>query len=67
MPAYLLASYVGYTRIEARKHDIYDVIGGATIAVISAYIFVKPFKNKQLSFNLTKSGNLYCFGINYRY
>jgi membrane-associated phospholipid phosphatase len=41
IPAYLLASYVGYSRIEGvdRKHDIWDVMGGAALGTLSSYIF----------------------------
>jgi membrane-associated phospholipid phosphatase len=43
IPSYLVASYVGYTRIKANKHDIYDVLGGATIGIGSSYLFRKTF------------------------
>lgn len=48
VPAYAAASYVGYTRVRARKHDIYDVVAGAAIGVGSVYLFTKPFKNEKL-------------------
>jgi membrane-associated phospholipid phosphatase len=46
VPSYLIASYVGYTRIKANKHDIYDVVGGATIGIASSYLFRNSFKDK---------------------
>ena len=49
IPSYLLASYVGWTRIQANKHDKWDVLGGAIIGIGSAYIFTKPFKNTELA------------------
>ncbi len=67
IPAYLVASYVGYTRIKARKHDIYDVIGGAGIAIASNLLFVKPVKNKNLSLQLFKVDKYYLVGFNYRF
>lgn len=51
-PAYAVASYVGYTRIQARKHDIYDVVAGAAIGVGSVYLFTKPFKNEKISVSM---------------
>ena len=39
IPAYLLASYVGWSRIDAERHDIYDVIGGASIGILSSWLF----------------------------
>ena len=48
IPTYLLASYVGWTRIESNYHDKWDVLGGAIIGIGSAYLFTKPFKNTDL-------------------
>ena len=39
-PAYLAASVVGYSRIEANKHFVTDVIAGAAIANSVAFLFV---------------------------
>ena len=70
IPAYLLAGFTGYTRIKANKHDIYDVLAGAGIGIINAYIFVKPLKknsDKKLSINVYKSDGYYCAGVNYMF
>ena len=52
IPAYIIASYVGWTRIHANKHDTWDVFGGAVIGVVSAYLFTKPFRNKNIKISL---------------
>ena len=46
IPAYILASYVGWSRVYSNHHDYYDVVAGALLGIGSAYIFTKPFKNK---------------------
>jgi len=46
IPAYILASYVGWSRVYSNHHDYYDVLAGALLGIGSAYIFTKPFKNK---------------------
>jgi len=46
VPAYILASYVGWSRVYSKNHDYYDVVAGALLGIGSAYIFTKPFKNK---------------------
>src|SRR5438876_2574225 len=43
IPAYAAASFVAYSRVEAREHHPHDVIAGASIGIISSYIFTKPF------------------------
>jgi len=52
IPSYLLASYVGWTRVHANKHDTWDVLGGAIIGIGSAYIFAKPH-TKSTQVNLS--------------
>ena len=42
IPAYGLASYVGYTRIKVKKHDGWDVFAGAVIGTGIAYWFTRP-------------------------
>lgn len=52
IPAYLLASYVGWTRVHENKHDTWDVVAGAATGILSAYLFTKPFKNKDIKISL---------------
>jgi len=46
IPAYALASYVGWSRTYGKKHDWWDVVAGAAIGAGSAYIFTRPFSDK---------------------
>lgn len=47
VPAYAVASYVGWSRIYAKKHDGWDVAAGALIGIGSAYLFTHPYLAKQ--------------------
>ena len=47
IPAYLVASYVGWSRVNANVHDWYDVSAGAILGVLSSYLFTKN-KNLQI-------------------
>ncbi len=38
-PAYVAASWVGYTRVESHNHYWYDVLGGALVGIASNYDF----------------------------
>ncbi len=44
IPAYVAATFVAVSRVEARDHYVHDVIAGAAIGVISSYIFTRPYK-----------------------
>lgn len=39
IPAYSLASYVAWTRIDAGKHDWSDVVAGAVLGTVMAHVF----------------------------
>ena len=55
VPAYLLASFVGWSRVNANKHDYWDVLGGIIIGYGSAYIFAKPI-NKKVELGINHIG-----------
>ena len=48
IPAYGLASFVAYSRVEAREHYPHDVIAGAAIGILSSYIFTTPYRGWTL-------------------
>lgn len=46
-PAYVLSTYVGWSRVYGKKHDWWDVAAGAAIGVGSTYIYTRPFARKH--------------------
>lgn len=51
VPAYTLAAFVGYSRIEGykKRHDLMDVLVGATLGITTSYYFYsKDNDNKSL-------------------
>jgi membrane-associated phospholipid phosphatase len=61
IPAYALASWVAYSRVESGEHHPHDVIAGASIGIVSSYIFTKPYKGWQIE--LTADGKFYGFRL----
>lgn len=47
VPAFALATYVGWARTYAKKHDWWDVLAGAAIGAGSAFIYTRPFAQKH--------------------
>jgi len=45
---YLVASFVGYSRVDADKHYTHDVISGAVIGIISSWFFTDRYKNLEV-------------------
>lgn len=44
IPAYALASFVAYSRVESDQHYAHDVIAGAAIGIASSYLFTRPYQ-----------------------
>jgi len=64
-PAYLAASFVGWSRIDANRHYLEDVLAGAAIGIMSSYYFTTPFDHISLS--LFSSGSSYGIAIRGRW
>lgn len=45
---YMLASFVGYSRVHAEKHYVHDVVAGAALAIASTWYFVTPSVHLEL-------------------
>ena len=48
VPAYAAASFVAYSRVEAREHHPQDVVAGAGIGILSSYILTRPYKGWKM-------------------
>jgi membrane-associated phospholipid phosphatase len=43
IPAYVVASYVAWLRVQTDDHDLADVVGGAAVGIASSYLLTKAF------------------------
>jgi membrane-associated phospholipid phosphatase len=48
VPAYAVASFVAYSRVESHQHYPRDVIAGAGIGILSSYIFTRPYHGWEI-------------------
>ncbi len=67
IPAYLLAGYVGWTRVYVDAHDYWDFLGGAIIGVGSAYLFTKPYDPNRVAISLGKRDGDYSIEFSFRF
>ena len=49
IPAYSLAAYVGWTRVESDQHDWTDVAAGAALGIATSDVFTKPYKGYEVA------------------
>ena len=47
IPAYAVATYVGWSRVYGKKHDWVDVTTGAALGIGCAYLFTRPYNKKN--------------------
>ncbi len=45
VPAYVVASFVGYSRVESHQHYTDEVFAGAAIGILSSYAVTTPYRN----------------------
>ncbi|MCK0136406.1 MULTISPECIES: phosphatase PAP2 family protein [Arenibacter] len=65
--AYALAGFTGYSRIQADKHDGWDVLAGAIIGVGSSYIFTTPYQKEHMEITFNSSDENYLLGFKYKF
>lgn len=67
VPAYLVAGYVGWSRVYSDRHDWWDVLGGAVIGTTCSYIFTKKYKKDNLDVAFNIAPDNYGVGICWRF
>ena len=65
IPAYALAGFTGFSRINADRHYLSDVLVGAAIGIGCTYLFTKPYEKQD--YQLSISGNTRGFMFSFRY
>lgn len=69
IPAFALAGFVAYSRIEGLndRHDGWDVLGGIVVGIGSSYLFTTPYKRDHFKLTFSKENNIYQLGLLYRF
>ena len=67
IPAYALAGFTGYSRINAQKHDGWDVLAGAAVGIGSAYLFTTPYQREHMELTFASWEDNYLLGFAYKY
>ncbi len=67
IPAYALAGFTAYSRIEGKKHDGWDVAAGIVIGIGSSYLFTTPYQKEHFELSFNRSENNYSLGFKYKF
>ncbi|WP_149276341.1 phosphatase PAP2 family protein [Pareuzebyella sediminis] len=69
VPAYLVAGFVGYSRLEGinDRHDGWDILSGALVGIGSTYLFTTPYARDHFELSFKSGGGDYLVGLNYKF
>lgn len=67
IPGYLLAGFTGYSRINAARHDGYDVLAGAVVGIGSSFLFTTPYEREHMQLTCSSSDDAYLLGFVYKF
>src|SRR5581483_7159563 len=67
VPAYLVAGFVGYSRVDAKKHHWYDVAASAGISFAFGKVFDSEYRNPNFNYHLSATTESVSAGLSYRF
>lgn len=67
IPGYLLAGWTGYSRINATRHDGWDVLAGAVVGIGSSFIFTTPYQQEHMQLTFRSSEEEFLLGFVYKF
>lgn len=67
IPGYLLAGFTAFSRIDAEKHDGYDILAGAAVGIGSTLIFTSPYQQKHMELTFVNTERTYLLGFRYKF
>lgn len=68
IPAYALAGFTAYSRINAQRHDGYDILAGAVVGIGSSFLFTTPYQQEHMALTLSSpEEDSYVLGFTYKF
>lgn len=67
IPAYVLAGWTGYSRINATRHDGWDVLAGAVVGIGSSFLFTTPYQQENMQLTFSSAEDQYLLGFVYKF
>lgn len=67
IPSYALAGFTAFSRIDAKKHDILDIIAGAAIGLGSNLLFTTEYQQKHFELTFSSTNQEFMVGLTYKF
>jgi membrane-associated phospholipid phosphatase len=58
IPSYLAASFVGWSRVYANKHDYWDVLGGTILGISCSYVLTKRLADEKFAVSIGRQNSV---------
>ncbi|MGB3607707.1 MAG: phosphatase PAP2 family protein [Psychroserpens sp.] len=67
IPAYVLAGFTAASRIDSKKHDILDVLAGATIGLGSNLLFTTQYQQEHMELTYSNFEGHHLLGFKFKF
>ncbi|WP_034886180.1 phosphatase PAP2 family protein [Gillisia sp. JM1] len=67
IPMYAAAGFTAFSRINAQKHDGWDILAGATVGIGSTYLFTTPYQQEHMELTMSSGNGEYLLGFKYKF
>lgn len=64
---YAIAGFTAFSRINANKHDGWDILAGAVVGIGSTYLFTTPYQKKHLELVYNSYEGSHLLGFKYKF
>lgn len=67
IPAYVIAGFTGYSRMNAERHDGWDVLAGTVVGIGSTWFFTTPKENENMELTFSSNEDEWLVGFIYTF
>ncbi|MCK7591342.1 phosphatase PAP2 family protein [Subsaxibacter sp. CAU 1640] len=67
IPAYAVAGFTAFSRIDAQKHDGWDILAGAVVGIGSTLLFTTEYQQEHMELTFNNSEGDYLLGFKYKF
>jgi len=67
IPAYAIAGFTAFSRIDAQKHDGWDILAGSVIGIGSTLLFTTEYQQEHMELTFNSREGEYLLGFKYKF
>ena len=66
IPVYAAAGFTAFSRLNAQKHDGWDILAGAAVGIGSTLLFTTPYQQEHMELTMSSWEDNYLIGFKYK-